>query len=177
MIYLIGGAPRVGKSKLADAITRKLGISNVSTDVLNHALHNAVPTLQIRTDGWETIPDKFFPFLKEFVRLTEYEGREYIIEGDAFFPRHVTELAKEFRVKAIFVGTAKNSLAEIMKHSTEKSWIHGLPAKNQEELPSWIVSKSKMFEIESAVHNIPYFNFEGDGEVRYAKAYDYLIRK
>jgi 2-phosphoglycerate kinase len=36
MIYLIGGAPRVGKSTLCQQVSAKLGIGWISTDLLNN---------------------------------------------------------------------------------------------------------------------------------------------
>ena len=42
MIYLLGGPPRVGKSKIAGRITAKHGISSVSTDSLGAVLESVL---------------------------------------------------------------------------------------------------------------------------------------
>ena len=42
MIYFLGGPPRVGKSKISNLITKKCGISSVSTDSLGVVLENVL---------------------------------------------------------------------------------------------------------------------------------------
>lgn len=71
MIYLIGGAPRAGKSILCQQVASKLNIGWVSTDLVMHLL-------KVRSDygmktEWNAYPDairsaaeNFFPYLKCF---------------------------------------------------------------------------------------------------------------
>lgn len=72
MIYLIGGAPRVGKSILCQQLAAKLRIGWISTDLL-------VGVLQVKNEEgikteWNATPEAirdaaewFFPYLERFV--------------------------------------------------------------------------------------------------------------
>ena len=72
MIYMIGGAPRAGKSILCQLVASRLKIGWISTDLL-------MELLRVRSDHgmkaeWSATPnaitssaEKFFPYLERFV--------------------------------------------------------------------------------------------------------------
>lgn len=75
MIYLIGGVPRVGKTTLAKLILERKGVPFVPADTLAHTLTHVYPQLGVRfgqEGAWESIPEKFYPFLKSFVHGVKY---------------------------------------------------------------------------------------------------------
>ena len=51
MLYLLGGAPRCGKSLLAREINRERGMAVVSTDLLRGVLAPLLPALKAAMDG------------------------------------------------------------------------------------------------------------------------------
>lgn len=175
MIYLIGGTPRVGKSKLAEMITKRKGISSICTDDLTHALDGAYPELGVRRDGWETIPDKFFEFLRRLLGMLEYGEKDFVVEGDAFFPVHADRFRKEFKVKSVFLGTKGATIEQIKQHGALDDWVSSMSSERQDAFPARMVEMSEMFEAEAKKYSIPYFDLSGDGEERFKAAYDYLM--
>ncbi len=175
MIYLIGGAPRVGKTTLAKIILERKNIPFIPADVLTQAIDHTYPKLGVRSGEWEDIPDKFYPYLREFVSQMKWNLPDYVIEGDSFFPRHVKKLAKEFKVKSVFLGTSHASLEEIKKFAFHGDWTNDLSEKKQKELPDWLVSLSKMFKTEADKYKIPYFDMSEDREQKLEEAYSALF--
>jgi hypothetical protein len=86
MIYLIGGAPRAGKSILGQQISAKFRVGWVSTDLL-------VKLLKVKNDEgvkveWNANPEAitttaewFFPDLERFIWGVSSLAENYVIEG------------------------------------------------------------------------------------------------
>jgi hypothetical protein len=98
MIYLIGGAPRAGKSILCQQIATRLKIGWISTDLVMELLRlkneegikrewNAAPEAVTSTAEW------FFPYLERFVWGVNSLAEHYVIEGVDFLPAQVAQLA------------------------------------------------------------------------------------
>ena len=72
MIFVIGGAPRAGKSMLARRLCTNLRVGWISTDLLMQVLK--VANAAGRKTKWEATPEAisaqaewFFPYLERFV--------------------------------------------------------------------------------------------------------------
>jgi len=86
MIYLIGGAPRVGKTILGQRLCTTLKVGWISTDLLMELLRvaNAVG----RKMKWDAAPEAitanaewFFPYLERFIWGVCSFADHYVIEG------------------------------------------------------------------------------------------------
>jgi 2-phosphoglycerate kinase len=176
MIYLIGGTPRVGKTTLAKILMERKAIPFVSADVLSHALDRAYPNLEIRSGGWASIPDKFYTYLREFIKSSTHNLPDYIIEGDSFFPEHVKKLSEEFQIKSVFLGASHTTLDLIKSNVLHSDWVSTLPQEKQEKLPEWLMSTSEMFKKEAEKHNIRYFDVSEGREKILEEAFTYLIK-
>src|SRR5688500_4845814 len=98
MIYLVGGAPRAGKSILGQQVAANLKIGWISTDLLMELLRvkndegvktewNATPEAITANAEW------FFPYLKQFVWGASSQAENYLIEGVDFLPAQVKQLS------------------------------------------------------------------------------------
>ncbi|MEM7532256.1 MAG: hypothetical protein AAF639_08770 [Chloroflexota bacterium] len=109
MIYLIGGAPRVGKTTLTQRVAANLGIGWISTDLLMEQLR--VMNVEGIKTKWDADPtaitaaaDWFYPCLERFVWGVQSLADSYVIEGVDFLPAHVGQLAAKYPVSAVFLG-------------------------------------------------------------------------
>ena len=148
MIYLIGGPPRVGKSFLARKITLEKGISSVSTDVLNNALHIAAHQLGIRVGNHREIADNFFPFLEQCIRYTNYQVPFYTIEGDTLYPHIIDRIRPNHEVKAICLGNQFATREMLLAHAGDNDWVSSQSPEEQEDLAKWVRELSHEFEAE-----------------------------
>jgi 2-phosphoglycerate kinase len=154
MIYVIGGAPRCGKTKLAKKISKKLGIPIFSTDVLRVEVLNKTPKNKINIrfpfeemfcgDQVDECFKNYEPVdflnadkreartligeIKMFFRDKIKQGEDYIIEGVHLLPKYIDALPglnKEFKV--IYLG--KLNEEKIMKglclNRDKNDWILG----------------------------------------------------
>lgn len=174
MIYLIGGAPRVGKTTLSKMIMERKGMPFLSTDLLREALDEAYPTLKIKNGEWKEWPDNFFPFLKALIKNTHEIYPDCVIEGDIFFPAHVVALVDK-NLKCCYLGTSKTDLATLKKENTHNDWIGDLSPEEQAKLPEWIVTVSEEFKKEAQTYEIPYFDITDDRDTALEKAYTYFF--
>src|SRR5688572_20912016 len=115
MIYLIGGAPRAGKSILAQRISSKMGVGWISTDLLLELLR-VKQDAGIKTE-WNAAPEAitanaewFFPYLERFVWGVNSMAENYVIEGVDFLPAQVMQLSSQYQIRPLFLGCSKMTL-------------------------------------------------------------------
>ena len=134
MIYFIGGPPRVGKSIIAEAITRRHGVSAVSTDSLGEALEavldpetepglfaisrfNEMPEADRirlmaenpseRIDYQIEESTAVWRAVEPFVRREQEEGRDLVAEGVAVLPELVAVLPLEHVALHVLVAVPR----------------------------------------------------------------------
>src|SRR5688500_4911515 len=104
MIYLIGGAPRAGKSILRQQVSSRLKIGWISTDLLMELLRlkneegvkrewNATPEAITAAAEW------FFPYLERFSWGVSSLSEPYVIEGVDFLPAQVVQLSGKYKLR------------------------------------------------------------------------------
>jgi hypothetical protein len=175
MIYLIGGMPRVGKSTLAKMILERDGISWMPLDTIREMLNKTVPERSIMagSDWWPSHHKKFFPFLRELVRVSE---TSFTYEGDSFLPHHAAQLASESGVRTCFLGVSHLDVTTMKDHPGLNDWVQDLSEEELTKLPDWIVSQSLQYEAECKKLGVQYFDVSGSGrETAIEKAYAYLL--
>ena len=118
MIYLVGGAPRAGKSILGQRVAAKLNVGWVSTDVLMELLRvkneagvkvewNAAPAAITANAAW------FFPYLERFIWGVSSLADNYVIEGVDFLPAQGVQLSRQYQIRAVFLGCASMTLERL----------------------------------------------------------------
>src|SRR5438093_683606 len=110
-MQLIGGAPRVGKTLLAERVAQDLHASWISTDVLSTVIRVGVPDLtRIDWGNVNTIAahtERFFPYLERFIWGVTSLRAPYVIEGVDFLPAQAAQLAHRFGVRSVFLGDSE----------------------------------------------------------------------
>ena len=118
VIYLVGGAPRAGKSIVSQQIAFELGIGWVSTDLLVELLRvkdekgvrvewNAAPEAILSNAEW------FFPYLERFVWGVSTQAANYLIEGVGFLPAQVAQLSEQYPIRTVFLGCSQMTLEKL----------------------------------------------------------------
>lgn len=183
MLYLIGGAPRVGKSTLANLILEKNKIAYVDTDWIVHMLMFAAPQLGVKVftklneDEFRSKAIKFYPFLYQFVKYNQPVIEQYVIEGDSFLPEHVSKLQKEFHIKACFLGSSNLQSEILLNNPSRNNWIKKLTLKQLNDLCNWIMGMSNFLKKECSLYKITYFDISKNYPDQIKKAYQYLLDK
>lgn len=115
MIYLIGGAPRTGKSILGQQVAVTLQSSWLSTDVLQDLLR--VKDAEGSNAEWNAAPaaitakgESFLPYLARFIWGVSSLADSYVIDGVDFLPAQVTQLAAQYPIRAVFLGCSQMTL-------------------------------------------------------------------
>ena len=118
MIYLIGGAPRAGKTILAQRLSSKLHVGWISTDLLLTLL-GMTKVEGIKTE-WNAAPEAvtasaewFFPYLERFIWGISSMAEQYVIEGVDFLPGQVAQLALQYQLRSVFLGCSSMTLESL----------------------------------------------------------------
>jgi 2-phosphoglycerate kinase len=180
MIYLIGGAPRAGKSILAQQIAAHLSIGWVSTDLLMTMLSvKNVAGIKIE---WNASPDAiaafaewFFPCLERFVWGVSSMADSYVIEGVGFLPEHITALSAQYRLCSIFLGCSKMTLDRFDRFQWRSRGYSGLPTEMRsrfvQDIPQW----SEFIRQEAERFGCTYVYMSDDFQLRLSEAEALLI--
>jgi 2-phosphoglycerate kinase len=185
MIYLLGGPPRVGKSKISKLITKKRGISSVSTDSLGAVLENVLdpqtaPGLfAVSKFNEMTLADKIELMVEKtsrridyqieegqatwravapFIRREEEEGRDVLVEGVAVLPELVAQL-EDADYRAVFVGNQGEDQEENIRRSAtedERDWMRGASEDYIHAFAVFVKQMSHSIEKEAHEHGLAY---------------------
>ena len=167
MIYLIGGAPRCGKSILAQQVSANLKAGWISTDVLMELLRikneegiktewNATPEAIITNAEW------FSPYLERFVWGVSSMAESYLIEGVDFLPAQVSQLAKNYQIRSVFVGCSEMSLEHFDQFPGRSRGYAGLPEEMKLQIVHDVSRWSEFIRQEAKRFGYPYMDMIGD---------------
>ena len=146
MIYLVGGAPRTGKTILGQRISSKLGIGWVSTDLLVQLLK--VAGIEGVKTEWNAAPEAiradaewFFPYLERFVWGVSSLAEDYVIEGVDFLPAQVAQLSTQYQIRSVFLGCSRMTLEDFDQFPGRSRGYGGLPEEMRrrivQDVPRW----------------------------------------
>jgi 2-phosphoglycerate kinase len=180
MIYLLGGPPRVGKSIISRAITKKHSINVISTDSLGAVLENVLdPELEpglfiVKRFNELCAEDRINLMVKNtterinyqieenravwkavtpFIQREKDEGRDVVLEGVAILPELVSQL-KNVTYRVVFIGNQGNEHKENIKRSAqgnEHDWMKDASDEYIEAFATFVVEMSRY--IEGEAHN------------------------
>lgn len=167
MIYLIGGAPRAGKSLLGQSISAKCGLSWISTDLLVDLLRlkqqegvktswNAAPEAIAAAAEW------FFPYLERFVWGVSSQAENYLIEGVDFLPAHVAQLSAKYPIRAVFLGCSHMTLERFDQFPGRSRGYAGLPEALRRQIVQDVPLWSHFIQQEADRFGYPYIDMAGD---------------
>lgn len=165
VLYLIGGAPRCGKTLLAQRVASALGAGWGSTDTVRDVV-GMVRVDFANAGGVGTPPgpeaDLFFPYFERTAESCSYLAQDYVVEGVGFLPRHVEALATWVERRVVFVGMVAPRLDAILAHEGRNRWHRHLPPETLADLPAWIADWSHLLRGECADAGVPYVDLSVD---------------
>ena len=146
MIYLIGGAPRSGKSILGQRLCTTLKVGWVSTDLLMEVLR--VANAAGRKMKWDAAPEAitanaewFFPYLERFIWGVSSLADHYVIEGVDFLPAQVAQLSTQYPIHTVFLGCSHMTLEGFTQFPGRSRGYDSLPEALRrqivEDVPRW----------------------------------------
>lgn len=202
MIYLLGGPPRVGKSRISKRITAKHGISSVSTDSLGAVLENVLdpktaPGLfAVSRLNEMPLADRIDLMVEEtgrridlqieecratwravapFIRREAEEGRDVLIEGVAVLPGLVARLG-DTDCRAVFVGHRGEGHAENIRRSAaedEADWMRDAGADYIDAFAVFVKQMSHFVASAAHEHGLAYIELS---EIPFEDAADTVTR-
>jgi hypothetical protein len=139
MIYLVGGAPRAGKSILSQQVATQLRIGWVSTDLLAELLRLSkdehVPT------EWNAAPEAttsfaewFFPYLEHVIWSVSSSAENYLIEGVGFLPTQVIKLSEKYPIRSVFLGCSQMTLENLDRFPGRSPGYRYLPEELRRQI-------------------------------------------
>lgn len=167
MLYLIGGAPRVGKTILAQQLCATFKVGWISTDLLTDLLNMA--TAPERKMTWDASPEAitasaewFYPYLERFVWGISSFTDHYVIEGVKFLPAQVAQLSTQYPIRAVFLGRSQMTLEDFTRFPGRSKGYSDLPEAHRhqivEDVPRW----SAFIRQEAERLGYPYVDMAGD---------------
>jgi len=180
MIYLIGGAPRVGKSILCQRLAAKLKIGWISTDLL-------IGLLQVKAeDGvkkeWDATPEAitsaaewFFPFLQRFVWGVNSLAEDYIVEGVDFLPAHAVLLGAQYPIRSVFLGRSQMTLEQFDRFPGRSKGYADLPEALRRQIVQDVPRWSAFIQAEAARCGCRYIDMQGDFASHLDEAEAFLV--
>jgi 2-phosphoglycerate kinase len=189
MIFLLGGAPKVGKSIISNEIRQKHAVSVVSTDTLGAVLENALspeatPDLFVfsrfnempvadRVKLMVNDPTELIDYVRResrvvwkavetFIRREEDEGRDALIEGVAVLPELVNQL-EDIHHRVVFIGNQGNKHKENIKKYAEENehdWMRGVSDQYVCAFAMFVERMSAFIEQETKKYGFEYIEMD-----------------
>jgi hypothetical protein len=149
VLYLVGGAPRVGKSALAQRLLRADGIPWLPTDVVRTVLRRVLPELDaVDQDPVDAarLAEVMYPHIEQAAQVCAEEAGQFLIEGFELSPSHPARLQAALApitVRACFLGHATFSAGDLASYRGPKpQHERRLPAAELGEAAAWIAQRS-----------------------------------
>lgn len=185
MIYLIGGAPRLGKSIVAKRLMAKLVVSWMSTDALRDVLYETADperrtalfpfaedfsadrwlrrtTEEILKDQWHE-GESMSKAIRAFVEHQADANEPFILEGVHILPELVGELQKDPKlngqVRAMFIAGTDASVVQegLRANKSPSDWLRGASDDVRKAVVSFAVAFSEKVEAEATRFGLPIF--------------------
>lgn len=175
MIYLIGGAPRVGKSILCQQVAAQLRIGWISTDLLIDLLRvkeedsvktewNAAPESIIAVAEW------FFPYLDRFLWGVSSMTKSYVLDGVDFLPEQLNQLSAQYQIRAVFLGCSQMTLETLAQFPGSSPGYATLPESLRQQIAHDVPLWSEFIRQEAQRFDYAYVDMANDFPQRLAEA-------
>lgn len=170
MLYIVGGAPRAGKSILAQRMLDERKVAYFPTDTLMMGLANAMPQLGLKpNDSPSTRAPVMWPILRGMAVKILENGEDYLLEGDVLMPAHAVELRERFgsSVRSCFIGYATvdslTKVRDIRRHALgKKDWTNACDDAHLLRIVGEFKSLSEQLRIECVKFELAYFDGSAD---------------
>ena len=175
MIYLIGGAPRVGKSILSQQVSSNLRVGWISTDLLMELLRvkkeagikvqwNAAPDAIVANAEW------FSPYLERFIWGASSMAENYVIEGVDFLPAQVVQLSTQYPIRSIFLGRSRMTLQTFDQFPGRSRGYSSVPEELRLQIVRDVPLWSEFIQQKANQAGYPYIDMSDDFHSRLKEA-------
>ncbi|MCX6897047.1 MAG: hypothetical protein NTZ16_16485 [Verrucomicrobia bacterium] len=189
MIYLIGGAPRTGKSIVSNLLMRELSIPWLSIDALSTVVHDLTSVAE-RTEkfpykGFTSVDQLSESEIQQKVdwQITEANSLQIcidslvhhqigvndnqILEGVHILPQHVRTLlddpATKDQIRAVFLICEDEAiqLAAMHQNTGHFDWLAGASDETFKSVANFVVAYGQWLKSECDKYQIPYITRGG----------------
>jgi hypothetical protein len=179
MIYLIGGAPRAGKSILCQQFASERRIGWISTDLMVDLMRVDNPAIK---SAWNATPEAivanakwFLPYLERFIWGVSSLGENYVIEGVDFLPEQALQLSKKYSIHSIFLGCSRMTLKTFDQYPGHSVGYSSLPEEVKRQIVHDVPVWSEFIRQQAGHFGYPYFDTSDDFDLRIQEARAILL--
>jgi hypothetical protein len=161
-LYLVGGAPRVGKSSLAQRLLATDGIPFLPADVLRTVLRRVLPKLDaIDQDPVDAVllAEFMYPHIEQAAEVCVEEAERFLIEGFELSPSYIARLRAALgpvEVRGCFLGHGSFSIEDLAGYRGPKPQHRGASRAELGEAAAWIRQRSRQLRDECGDAGVPY---------------------
>jgi hypothetical protein len=161
-LYLVGGAPRVGKSSLAQRLLELDRIPFLPTDVLRTVLRRVLPELDaIDQDPVDAslLAEFMYPHIEQAAEVCAEEAECFLIEGFELSPSYLARLRAALaptEVRGCFLGHGWFSVEDLAGYRGPKPQHRGAAPAELGEAAAWIRRRSRQLRGECDAAGVPY---------------------
>ena len=163
IVYLVGGAPRVGKSSLAQRLLARDGIPWLPTDVIRTVVRRVVPEVDAADHDpvdAAALAEVMYPHIEQAAEVCTEEANRFLIEGFELAPSYPMRLRAALsgtRFRACFLGHGAFSAADLAAYQGPKPQSeNNLSAEELRESASWIRHRSQQLRHQCGALGVPY---------------------
>ncbi len=180
VLYLVGGAPRVGKSALAQRLLEADGIPWLPTDVIRTVLRRVLPELDaLDQDPVDAVrlADGMYPHIEQASEVCAAEAARFLIEGFELSPSHPARLQAALAgttIRACFLGYRAFTASDLACYRGPKpQHERELPAAELDAAAAWIRQRSRQLHQQCRVEGQRYIDV---GELGFHEAMEQARR-
>lgn len=170
MLYLLGGASRSGKSKLARRLLAERGIPFLHLDLLMMGFARGLPAFGVDPDTSAVRRgEQLWPVVRAMAVAAIEDGVDYLFEGDFLLPRHAADLGRSYgnEIRAAFLGYAEIFVEQKLRAIREfggepNDWVGSLSDERVLEIVASNKEFSDFLRKECEIHALPYFDTSRD---------------
>jgi hypothetical protein len=165
VLYLVGGAPRVGKSALAQRLVRTQAIPWLPTDVLRTVLRRVLADLDtVDSDpvNVERLAELMYPHIEQAAEVCAEEADQFLIEGfelAPWYPARLRAALPVVQMRACFLGHRNFSADDLAAYQGPKPQ-HEKEASHAEltAAAAWIRRRSHQLAKQCRTAGVPYID-------------------
>lgn len=164
ILYLVGGAPRVGKSTLAQRLLKRDRIPWLPTDVVRTVLRRVLPELDaVDQDPVDAslLAEFMYPHIEQAAEVCAEEDERFLIEGFELSPSYPARLRaalEEVEIRACFLGHGSFSVEDLIGYRGPKPQHHSASREELGEAATWIRRRSSQLHGECRAAGVPYID-------------------
>src|SRR5262245_48761907 len=163
VIYLVGGAPRVGKSTLAQRLLISDGIPWLPTDVIRTVVRRVAPEVdaadQDPVDA-VALAEVMYPHIEQAAQVCAEEADRFLIEGFELAPSYPARLRAALggtQIRSCFLGHGSFSAADHAGYRGPKPQCDSALSPGElGESASWIRHRSRQLRQQCNALRVPY---------------------